>query len=95
MPLPDPVWGTIQASANSNIAAPLRWTTATSRPHGTLRYRCPVNQGFVVVTDDETLARLARPRARTRCPSCGETHLIARHHGGTSPAAIVGSGDQP
>jgi hypothetical protein len=46
----------------------------------------------VVVTDDETLARLARPRVRARCPSCGETHLIARKD--TPYPAIVASADR-
>jgi hypothetical protein len=89
MSLPDVNRGTIRASACSHITILLRRTTATSRPHGALRYRCPVNRGFVVVTDDETLARLSRPHARTRCPSCGETHLIAQPPSAARRAAIV------
>ena len=57
-------WGTILASAYSHIATMLRWTSATQRPGDALRPRCPVNDSFVVVTDDDTLVRLARPRAR-------------------------------
>jgi len=88
-------WGTIHTSAYSHIATLLRWTTATPCAHGALRYRCPVTHSYVVVTDDETLARLARPRARTRCPSCGETHLITHTSTADSSTAIVGSGARP
>jgi hypothetical protein len=88
-------WGTIHAAAYSHIATLLRWTMATPRPDGTLRYQCPINHGFVVVTDDETLAQLDRPRARARCPSCGETHLIARMPFADRSATIVASGVQP
>jgi hypothetical protein len=88
-------WGTIHASVHSHVATLLRWTTAWPRPNGALRYRCPINHGFVVVTDDETLAQLARPRARTRCPSCGENHLIARRPSRARRRHLSGPGAPP
>jgi len=88
-------WGTIHASAYSHIATLLRWTAATLRPLGALRYRCPVNDSFVIVTDDETLAQLVRPRARLRCASCGETHLIARPPSGVRQRQLSGPGAPP
>jgi hypothetical protein len=61
-----------------------RWIEAEPRPHGALRYQCPVNDSFVVVTDDATLVALARPRAQVRCPFCGEQHLL--RYGGKDTA---------
>ena len=45
-------------------------------PARRLRYRCPLTGSYVLVTDEPTLARLARPPARIRCADCGEQHLI-------------------
>jgi hypothetical protein len=56
----------------------MRWVEATPRPHGALRYRCPVTGSFVLVTDDDTLKALAAPRARIRCVDCGEMHLLTQ-----------------
>ncbi len=70
----------IHPSVYSHAAAPLRWVEATPRPHGALRYQCPVTDSFICVTDDETLSRLNRPRARVRCPSCGEIHLLTQDY---------------
>ncbi len=55
----------------------LRWVPASQRGPGAVRYRCPVSGSFVLVTDEAALQRLARPRARLRCVSCGEMHLLA------------------
>jgi len=71
-------WGLIHPSVFSQSAGPVRWVNATARPHGALRYRCPVTESFVVLTDDEELAGLDRPRARLRCPSCREMHLLTK-----------------
>jgi len=87
MSVPSSDWETIHPSVYSHSAALLRWVEATPRPHGALRYRCPVTNSFVCVTDDATLAALDKPRARLRCLSCGEVHLLTR--GETGDAAIV------
>jgi hypothetical protein len=76
MPLQDENWNTIHASAFSHARALMRPATATLRPHGGVRYRCPVTGSFVLVTDEPTLAALARPHARLRCADCGEMHLM-------------------
>lgn len=55
----------------------MRWVAAEPRPHGAVRYRCPVIGSFILVTEPEALKRLARSRARLRCAGCGETHLLA------------------
>ncbi len=70
-------WNTIHASVFSEARGLLRWAEATPRPHGALRYRCPVSGSFVLVTDEPTLARLHSGRTRIRCPDCGEQHLLA------------------
>jgi hypothetical protein len=77
-------WGMIHPSALSQGTGWIRWVAASIRPHGALRYRCPVTSSFVVVTDDVMLARLSRPHARLRCLSCGEFHLLTQepHHVG-------------
>lgn len=56
----------------------MRWVSARERPHGAVRYRCPVTGSFVLVTEPEQLARLQRPRTRLRCVCCAETHLLTR-----------------
>jgi hypothetical protein len=79
--------------ANDESGAPdyrtgvLNWIEAEPRPHGALRYQCPVDDSFVVVTDDATLAALARPRAQVRCPFCGQQHVLRR--GRSKDTAIV------
>ena len=77
MHLQDLRWNTIHASAFSEARGLLRWAAATPRPHGAVRYRCPVSGSFVLVTDEPTLARRRRGRARIRCADCGEQHLAA------------------
>ena len=86
-------WEMIHPSVYGHAAAMLRWVEATPRPHGALRYQCPVTDSFVVVTDDATLAALDKPRARLRCPTCGEVHLLTRHP--DAPAAIVAAPSAP
>lgn len=76
MPLEDLRWKTIHASAFTQTHGLLRWATATPRPRGAVRYRCPLTGSYVLVTDEPTLAALARPPARLRCADCGEQHLM-------------------
>jgi hypothetical protein len=64
----------------------LRWVTATPRARGALRYRCPVANSFVLVTDDAELAQLTRPEARLRCAACGDVHLLTHPY---DPKAII------
>ena len=87
MTIPSPDGGMIHPSVHCHAAALLRWVEATPRPNGALRYRCPVNDSFVCVTDDATVAALDRPRARVRCPSCGEVHLLMQNDEATPPIA--------
>jgi hypothetical protein len=69
-------FGTIHASVVGQAAGPVRRAPATMRGHGALRYQCPVTNSFVLVTDDATLASLAKPQPRLRCADCGEIHLL-------------------
>jgi hypothetical protein len=56
----------------------VRRIPATLRPHGGLRYQCPVNGSFILVTDDPTLERLGQTLGRLRCLDCGEMHLLSQ-----------------
>ncbi len=85
MAVPIQNWGTIHASVYRQAASMVRRATATMRAHGAMRYQCPVTGSFVLITDDATLAALAKPRARLRCMDCGEMHLLACD---SVPAAI-------
>jgi hypothetical protein len=87
-------WSTIHASVVRNAGAMLRWTAATPRPHGAVRYRCPITGSFVLVTDEASLDKLARPTARLRCADCGEVHLVTVEGGG-EPGVIVATPDKP
>ena len=89
MAVPTQDWGTIHASVFSQAAAVARRAPATMRAHGALRYQCPVTGSFVLITDDATLAGLARPQARVRCMDCQETHLLTRDAVNCDPAIIV------
>jgi hypothetical protein len=82
-------FGSIHPSALRQASGFMRWVEATLRPHGALRYRCPVSGSFVLVTDDETLKELTAPRARIRCVDCGEIHLLTQDGAGEAPDAIV------
>jgi hypothetical protein len=68
--------GTIRSSAFGQATSAVRRAPATMRRHGALRYQCPVNNSFVLVTHDATLASLAKPQPRIRCADCGEMHLL-------------------
>jgi hypothetical protein len=76
MTVPNLTWSTIHTSAFSPAAAMVQRASATMRAHGALRYQCPVTASFVLITDDATLAGLARPQSRVRCADCGEMHLL-------------------
>jgi hypothetical protein len=89
MAVPTENWGTIHASVYSQAASVVRRAAATMRAHGALRYQCPVTGSLVLITDDATLAGLARPRARVRCVDCGEMHLLTRDADNCDPAIIV------
>jgi hypothetical protein len=69
-------WGTIHPTVFIQAASMVRWAVATPRPHGALRYQCPITGSFVLVTDEAALAGIARPRGRLRCIDCGEVHLL-------------------
>ena len=69
-------FGTINASVLNQAARVVRRAKATMRAHGAVRYQCPATNSFVLVTDDATLATLAREQPRIRCADCGEMHLL-------------------
>ena len=59
-------------------AGPLLEADTESRASGAVRYRCPVTDSFVLVTEEPVLASLKdRPALRRRCPACGEMHLLS------------------
>jgi hypothetical protein len=76
MSFPTQGFGTIHSSVFGQAASAIRRAPATMRGHGALRYQCPVTNSFVLVTDDATLATLAKPQPRLRCADCGEVHLL-------------------
>jgi len=78
MPVPSQSWATVNPSIFSDTASPLVQVKATLRPHGAVRYQCPVTDSLVLITDDRTLADLSRPRARIRCADCGDMHLLVQ-----------------
>jgi hypothetical protein len=78
MASPDHSWGTMHPSVYQQAANMVRWTTATIRAQGALRYQCPINGSLVLVTDEATLAGIARPHGRLRCLDCGEVHLLTQ-----------------
>ena len=86
-------WGTIHASVVRNAGAMLRRTAATLRGRDALRYRCPVTGSFVLVTDEASLNKFARPTTRLRCADCGEMHLVTVDFGGSG--VIVAAPDKP
>lgn len=58
-------------------AGPLMAAATETRASGAMRYRCPINASFVLVTEEPILASLkASPSLRRRCPACGEMHLL-------------------
>lgn len=78
MTAPSPFWSSIHPSVFHTAAGPLRVTESSARPGGAVRYRCPVNDSLVLVTDESALAELDRPTARLRCAACGEMHLLSQ-----------------
>lgn len=87
-------WSTIHASVVRHAGAMLRRTVATLRARDALRYRCPVTGSFVLVTDQASLEKFARPTARLRCADCGELHLVTVEGGGDA-GVIVAASDRP
>ncbi len=85
MPIVASAWDTIHPSVYSEAARAVGRATATPRLHGALRYRCPVTGGFVLLTEEAALANVARARGRTRCPGCGEMHLLTFDDGPDAP----------
>ena len=83
-------FNSIHPSALRQASGFMRWVEATLRPHGALRYRCPVTGSFVLVTDDDTLKAVGTQRAQIRCVDCGEIHLLTQDGGGAAPDVIVG-----
>lgn len=71
-------WATVHPTAFSQAASMVRWAVATRPAPGAVRYQCPVTGSFVLVTDDDALSGLARPRGRLRCMDCGEMHLLTQ-----------------
>jgi hypothetical protein len=82
-------WATLHRSAYLHTAGPLRTVEATARPHGALRYTCPVNGSLILVTDEATLETVHRPLGRIRCIDCGEMHLLACHSESPSPKFVA------
>lgn len=84
-------WGTIHSSVFADAGRLLRRVGATQRPHGAVRYRCPVTGSFVLLTDSAALKKLARKRARLRCAGCSEVHMLVCEAAGEDAAVIVGT----
>ncbi|MCK9908712.1 hypothetical protein MXD81_06205 [Microbacteriaceae bacterium K1510] len=84
-------WATIHPSAFADAGRPLQPVNAVRRAQGAVRYRCPINGSFVLVTESASLKKLMRSRARLRCASCSEMHMIACEAEGDASAVIVGT----
>jgi hypothetical protein len=67
----------------------LRQVPADQRPHGAVRYGCPVTGSLVLITDDSALRRLSKGRARLRCAGCGEMHLLTCNAVTDGEAAVI------
>lgn len=91
MTSPAQAWMQIHPSVFHEAAGPLLSATATPRPHGAVRYRCPINGSLVLVTDDETLSQFDRPHVRLRCNDCGEMHLLTDKDGSGSAVIVADS----
>jgi hypothetical protein len=76
MTTPAQFWNRIHPSVFHEAAGPLLAARAIPRPHGAVRYRCPINGSLVLVTDDKTLGQFDRAHVRLRCGDCGEMHLL-------------------
>jgi hypothetical protein len=93
MPVSGLAWGTIHPSALQHAATLLRPADATARPHGALRYQCPISGSFVLVTDETSLRQLTGKRARLRCTACGEIHLLSMDVDAGGPAIVATPAD--
>jgi hypothetical protein len=93
----DPIhnWATIHRSVYQQAASLVRWTVATTRAHGALRYQCPITGSLVLITDEAALAGISRPRGRLRCMDCGEVHLLTQDVEAVGPTAIVAQPASP
>lgn len=70
--------GYIHPSVFHASAGPLLEAETEPRASGAVRYQCPVTDSFVLVTEETTLTGLRdRPALRSRCPACGEMHLLS------------------
>lgn len=78
MPAHSPNWNAIHPSVYKNSTEAVRCVSATRRPSGAIRYRCPVTGSFVLITDASTLARMAERDTRLRCMDCGEMHILEK-----------------
>jgi hypothetical protein len=78
MNAPFHAWGTIHPSVYREAGTLVRRAPASPRPHGALRYQCPLTGSLVLVTDDATLESLGRPLGRIRCSACGEMHMLSQ-----------------
>lgn len=87
-------WATIHPSAFADAGRPLQPVHAVRRAEGAVRYRCPVNGSFVLVTDSDALKKLTRNRARLRCASCSDMHMIACEADADTSEFIVGTSSQ-
>lgn len=89
--MPTQSWATIHPSVFADTGRPVQPVNAIRRAQGAVRYRCPINGSFVLVTESATLKRLASSRARLRCASCSEMHMITCEAEGDASAVIVGT----
>lgn len=70
--------GHLHPSVFHASAGPLLKAETQARASGAVRYQCPVNDSFVLVTEEPILASLKDgPALRRRCPACGEMHLLS------------------
>jgi hypothetical protein len=90
---PDPFFGRIHPAVYRQRDGLLRRVAVARRGHGAWRYICPLTDSIVLLTEETQLKALARPRARLRCPACGEMHLLARDD--KEPAPIVSAPSGP
>jgi hypothetical protein len=81
MPQPSLNGNAIQPSVYRDADGMVMIAEATARPHGALRYQCPMTGSLVLITDEATLGTLSHPLARLRCADCGEMHLVPRAAG--------------
>src|SRR6185312_936371 len=81
-----PEWTRIHSSVFRQMNTASRWASASAVAEDALRFRCPQVGSYVLLTDEKTVARLAKGVARIRCAACGEIHLLTCDESGTPPA---------